>query len=112
MKEGDAVNVRSTLVLAAVLALATGAAAAPAPPIEIQHFKYLPPTVTVPPGTTVRWVNHDEETHAVTSSTGLFASAGLDHEQTFEHTFARPGTYTYFCALHPQMRATVVVKGD
>ena len=103
---------RFTMVLAALLAVATGAGAAPTSPLEIHHFAYQPTTVTVAPGTTVRWMNHDEETHTVTSSTGLFASPGLDLDETFEHTFTQPGTYTYFCALHPHMRATVVVKGD
>ena len=94
-----------------LVALAAWASAAPAPrTLEIQHFKFSPPTVTVAPGTTVTWVNHDEETHTVTSATGSFTSEGLDHEQTFKHTFATPGTYTYFCALHPMMRATVVVQ--
>jgi len=103
---------RFAMVLAVgVVALAAWASAAPAPQkLEIHQFKFLPTTVTVAPGTTVTWVNHDEETHTVMSSTGSFASAALEHEQTFNHTFAAPGTYTYFCALHPLMRATVVVK--
>jgi len=103
---------RFAMVLAVgVVALAAWASAAPAPQkLEIHQFKFLPATVTVAPGTTVTWVNHDEETHTVMSSTGSFASAALEHEQTFNHTFAAPGTYTYFCALHPLMRATVVVK--
>jgi len=103
---------RFAMVLAVgVVALAAWASAAPAPQkLEIHQFKFLPATVTVAPGTTVTWVNHDEETHTVMSSTGSFASAALEHEQTFDHTFAAPGTYTYFCALHPLMRATVVVK--
>jgi len=94
-----------------LVGLAAWATAAPAPQkLEIHQFKFLPPTVTVAPGTTVTWVNHDEETHTVMSSTGSFSSTALEHEQTFVHTFAAPGTYTYFCALHPLMRATVVVK--
>jgi plastocyanin len=94
-----------------LVGLAAWATAAPAPQkLEIHQFKFLPPTVTVAPGTTVTWVNHDEETHTVMSSTGSFASTALEHDQTFAHTFAAPGTYTYFCALHPLMRATVVVQ--
>jgi plastocyanin len=94
-----------------LVGLAAWAIAAPAPQkLEIHQFKFLPATATVAPGTTVTWVNHDEETHTVMSATGSFASAALEHDQTFAHTFAAPGTYTYFCALHPLMRATVVVK--
>ena len=95
----------------ALLALAAWAGAAPTPQkLEIQHFKFLPPTVTIAPGTIVTWVNHDEETHTVTSATGSFTSMALEHEQTFAHAFSAPGTYTYFCALHPLMRATVIVQ--
>src|SRR5262245_15062595 len=103
---------RCTIVLGAgLLAVAAWASAAPAPrTLEIQHFKFLPPAVTVAPGTTVTWVNHDEETHTVTSASGSFTSAALEHEQKFVHTFTASGTYTYFCALHPMMRATVVVQ--
>ena len=103
---------RFAMVLAVgVVALAAWASAAPVPrTLDIEHFKFLPSTVTVAPGTTVTWVNHDEETHTVMSATGSFASTALEHDQTFAHTFAAPGTYTYFCALHPLMRATVVVR--
>jgi plastocyanin len=78
--------------------------------LEIGPFAFSPATVTLAPGTTVTWVNHDEETHTVTSATGAFTSAGLDHDETFTHTFTTPGTYSYFCALHPHMRATVIVQ--
>ena len=78
--------------------------------ISVQEFKFAPSTLTVRVGTTVTWTNHDEETHTVTSATGAFASAGLGHEEGFSETFTRPGRYEYFCALHPHMRATVVVQ--
>ncbi len=94
-----------------LIALAAWGSAAPAPrTLEIEHFKFVPSAVTIAPGTTVTWVNHDEEIHTVTSNGESFASAALEHDQAFAHTFATPGTYTYFCALHPQMRATVVVQ--
>ena len=93
-----------TLVLAA-RALAAGPAR-----VDIQDFRYGPTEVTVPVGTPVTWTNHDEEPHTITSTTGAFASAGLAHDDTFTQTFTRPGRYAYFCALHPQMKATVVVR--
>ena len=88
----------------------TRIAAAPSPSIQIGDFKFTPPILTVRVGTTVTWTNRDEETHTVTSAAGAFGSAGLSHEETFAQTFTRPGTYQYFCALHPHMKATVVVK--
>ena len=69
-----------------------------------------PSTLTVPAGTTVTWVNHDAEIHTVTSPAGAFASPALETDDTFSFTFNAPGTYDYFCALHPHMKSTVVVK--
>ncbi len=93
-----------------ISAAAWAATAATPQPLDILHHKYLPPAVTVPKGTTVTWVNHDEDTHTVTSANGLFASAAIEPEQTFTHTFSEPGTYAYFCALHPLMKATITVE--
>ena len=78
--------------------------------VKIDNFSFGPVTLTVPVGATVTWTNRDEETHTITSTTGAFASAGLGNAETFAQTFTRPGTYEYFCALHPKMRATVIVK--
>ena len=78
--------------------------------VGIKEFTYAPPALTVSLGTTVTWVNHDEEPHTVTSSTGAFASAGLVKDDSFAQTFTKRGRYLYFCALHPHMKATVVVR--
>ena len=86
------------------------APAAPRPRVDIRQFTFTPAAVTVSRGTTVTWVNHDEEPHTITSAAGAFGSTGLSHDETFTQTFKQPGTYPYFCALHPHMRATVIVK--
>jgi plastocyanin len=78
--------------------------------VDIKEFAYTPPTLTVPAGTTVKWINHDEEPHTITSTSGTFTSAGLSHDDVFAQTFPRPGRYEYFCALHPRMKAVVIVK--
>ena len=103
---------RGAFVAAGVMALLIGAhaLAATPPTIGIKEFKYGPPILSVPVGTTVTWVNHDEEPHTVTSATGAFASAGLVNEDTFAQKFTKPGTYEYFCKVHPFMKGTVVVK--
>src|SRR6266849_513155 len=46
----------------------------------------------------------------LTSATGDFSSPGLDTDEAFSRKFTAPGTYTYFCALHPHMTATIIVK--
>jgi plastocyanin len=106
------------LVRAGLVAVLAGAAGMSAPPsawtaasqIEITAHEYSPATLTVAPGTAVTWINHDEDVHTVTSTTDAFHSAGLDTDETFSYTFTQPGTYEYFCKLHPLMTARVVVK--
>jgi len=83
---------------------------AAAPQIHIQNFRFDPPTLEVPAGTTITWVNQDEDVHTVTSSQGLFTSPGLDSDQQFSYRFEKQGTYEYHCAVHPQMKGTVVVR--
>jgi len=78
--------------------------------VEIRDSKYAPEDLVVAPGTTVRWVNQDEETHTVTSTTEAFKSGGLNLGDEYTHTFAAPGVYPYTCALHEFMHGTIVVK--
>ena len=99
----------ATVVGVALAAASLVLAAGPAR-VEIKDFKYGPPQVTVEAGAKVTWTNHDEETHTITSASGSFSSTGLGHDETFSQTFTKPGTYAYFCALHPQMKAVVVVR--
>lgn len=90
--------------------LPAGAAAAPAPPIQIENFRFDPPELVVAVGSTVTWVNRDEELHAIVSEQGAFSSPGLDTDGSFAHEFDAPGRYEYQCALHPQMKGTIVVR--
>jgi|SRR5882724_2257967 len=90
----------------------TAAAATPAsgPRIEITKHAFSLPTVTVPAGATVTWVNHDDDAHTVVSTTALFRSPGLDTDDSFSFRFTKPGTYPYFCTLHPLMVGKVIVR--
>lgn len=107
---------RSGRAAAAVLALAAPlllAAAAPAPAVvKIDNFTFAPATLTVRPGTTVTWVNDDDIPHAVAADDHAFKSKVLDTQDRFSTTFAKPGTYGYFCSLHPHMTGKVVVTGS
>jgi len=88
-------------------------AAAPKPQqVFIDNFAYDPPTLTVAPGTRVTWVNRDDVPHTATSSTRprAFDSGALDTDMRFSHTFTTPGTYDYFCAVHPKMTGRIIVK--
>ena len=80
-----------------------------APQITIKSFKYGPKDITVTAGTTVTWVNKDNEPHTVVDKSGKFRSSALDTDDSYTHTFNDPGTYQFFCTLHPQMTGTVTV---
>jgi plastocyanin len=103
---------------APLFAAGPGTPAAPAqqvakvenPHVIIDNFQFSPATLTVPKGTTVTWDNQDDMVHTVTSAEKVFSSASLETDQSFTYTFTTPGTYTYFCKLHPHMTATVIVQ--
>jgi plastocyanin len=78
--------------------------------VTIDNFTFAPERVTVKAGTTVTWINRDDIPHTVASTTRLFKSKALDTDDKFSFTFATPGTYEYFCSLHPHMKATIVVE--
>jgi plastocyanin len=87
---------------------------APAAPnqIVIDNFTYSPASLTVPSGTRVTWVNHDDVPHTVTSpkTPRILDSPTLDTDDTYTFEFKEPGTYEYFCAVHPKMTAKIIVK--
>jgi plastocyanin len=78
--------------------------------IKIDNFSFSPSTVTITAGTTVRWTNRDDIPHTVVSEDKAFRSKALDTDEQFSYTFTKPGTYTYFCGLHPKMTAKIVVQ--
>ena len=80
--------------------------------VKIINFAFSPANLTVAAGTMVTWTNTDDEPHTIASATAdkPFMSAGLDTNDSFAVTFDKPGTYTYFCSIHPQMTGTITVK--
>lgn len=77
--------------------------------VTIGNFAFVPATLTVKPGDTVTWTNHDEEPHTVAATGGSFHSPGMDDNGTYSFTFNTPGTFDYICSIHPFMHGTVVV---
>ena len=85
-------------------------AAGPAPAtVHIRNYAFVPVTLTVKAGTTVRFVNDDSDVHTATADDQSWDSGGLDTGNDFTHTFAKPGRVAYRCSLHPMMKATIVV---
>jgi len=101
------------ILFAGVGKLAMRGANAPAQPVEVKidNFAFAPPTLTVAAGTTVKWVNRDDIPHTVVSEDkSTFKSKAMDTDDSFSYRFAKPGTYNYFCSIHPKMVAKVVVQ--
>jgi plastocyanin len=112
-------TIASNICVATVLAVAVFAVAATFPAasaqtadmeVKIDNFAFAPQRVTVKAGTTVTWINDDDIPHTVASSTKVFKSSALDTKDKFSFTFAMPGTYEYFCSLHPHMTGAIVVE--
>jgi plastocyanin len=77
--------------------------------VSIIDFAFQPTTMTVKPGTTVKWTNNGATAHTVTFAD--FASSQLQPGQTFSHTFDTEGSFPYHCSIHPtQMNGTIVVS--
>ena len=79
--------------------------------IEIKDFAFNPQTITVKSGEKITWINRDEEPHTIVSVEKQFKkSSALDTDQEFTITAGAPGTYSYFCSVHPKMTGTIVVE--
>jgi len=78
--------------------------------VKIDNFSFGPQTLTVPVGTTVTWTNRDDIPHTIVSTDGVFKSKVRDTDESFSYTFTKPGTYTYFCSVHPKMTGKIVVQ--
>jgi plastocyanin len=92
--------------------------------VTIKLIAYRPAALTVSAGTTVTWKQTDPGFHTITSGTvaqgssgvtpqpnGKFASGQVATGKTFSHAFSAPGTYPYFCEIHPAtMRGTITVR--
>jgi plastocyanin len=88
---------------------------------------YLPSHISIGVNNTVKWINNDTEAHTVTSGigsgieslqnnkrgtpNGIFDSGLFKPGQSWTHIFMTPGTYNYFCTIHPWMEAVVTVQG-
>jgi amicyanin len=120
----------SKTMRSALIAAALGAASAPllaplvlpawaqgqanqgqAKTVSIDNFTFNPPTLTVKAGTTITWTNKDDIPHGIASSSNAFPrSQALDTDQSFSFVFTTPGTYEYFCYIHPHMVGKIVVE--
>ena len=78
-------------------------------------FAFSPAKLTIKAGTTVTWKNTTAVGHTVTSDDGKSFDSGTANpiaaqSGTFSFTFTTAGTYAYHCAIHPFMKATIIVQ--
>jgi plastocyanin len=104
---GAATAVMITVVVLPVWAQGSAADLA----VSIHNFTFAPQTLTVKAGSTVTWNNKDDTVHGIASDNNAFPkSKALDTDDIYAFTFTTPGTYKYFCYVHPYMKGTIVVQ--
>jgi plastocyanin len=78
--------------------------------VRVDNFTFAPQALTVPVNSTVTWVNKDDVPHVIASNDELFKSKALDTDDKYSYTFAKAGTYSYYCSVHPKMVGKIVVQ--
>ncbi|MDB6028029.1 MAG: amicyanin [Verrucomicrobiales bacterium] len=105
-------NIITIIAITAAVSVASLAAETKTDPnrVKITNFNFTPRALTIHTGTKVTWVNEDDVPHTVTSPEKKFKSRALDTDEAFTYTFSTPGTYTYFCSVHPHMTGKIIVQ--
>jgi plastocyanin len=106
---GGSLGKRMTPAGARVRTSGSVAHAANDPAVTIVDFRFSPATITVHVGETVTWVNDGSMPHSATARDGSFNTGILAPGHSASHTFTQPGTFSYFCSVHPFMHGTIVV---
>lgn len=101
----------SALLIAVAVAAASPVQAANIT-VQIDNFTFNPKSIRVKAGDTVTWTNADDIPHTVTSKTSAFRSKAMDTNDKFAFKFTTPGTFDYFCSLHPNMTGSIVVEAS
>ncbi|ALP65731.1 hypothetical protein AN416_24650 [Paraburkholderia caribensis] len=104
------VSVGVGMIVAAFTSGTTAAQAQEANAVVIKNFMFSPMSTTIKAGSTVTWKNLDGEPHTVVSDSGLFRSAALDQNETYQFRFDKPGVYNVFCGIHPNMKEVITVQ--
>jgi plastocyanin len=78
--------------------------------VWIKDKAYNPATITVTTETAIKRINKDAIVYTVASDAGLFDSGSMFNGVTFSHTFNTPGTFQYYCTVHPTMTGKVIVN--
>jgi plastocyanin len=100
----------AALTLMAAFAVQSPAQAEAPNAVVIKNFMFSPMALTIKAGSTVTWKNLDGEPHTVVNDAGMFRSAALDQNDSYQFKFDKPGVYKVFCGIHPAMKETITVQ--
>ncbi len=117
-------NYYGTVVVTAAGGTTTTTTAPPADPppadpppsgagdVSMANRAFTPSTLTISAGSTVTWINDDDDDHTVTANDASFNSGTMGPGATYSRTFPAAGTFAYFCVFHADMTGTIVVTGS
>ncbi len=77
--------------------------------VDMVDNAYEPIAIEVPAGQPVTWTNVGVLPHTVTARDGSFDSEFVMPGEQWTSTFTQPGTFEYFCTIHPEMIGTLTV---
>lgn len=100
----------AALVATSTIALIAPAASAGTTMVTVGDFFFAPVLTTIKTGDTVNFNFVGEDVHSATALDGSF-DTGLLVKGVRAVTFPDPGTFDYFCVVHPDMQGTVRVLG-
>jgi amicyanin len=103
---------RLILVVGLLFLLAPARAEAATQHVAMENYAYSQSALTIQVGDTVTWTNHDQAPHDVVTTSGpaSLQSPMLAQGESWSFTFTVPGTYSYYCSVHPDMRAQIIVQ--
>ena len=77
--------------------------------VEMIDYEFAPADITIATGGKVTWINQGQQPHNAVADDDTFKTDVLDAGKLASETFDEPGTYSYICTIHPQMKGTIEV---
>lgn len=78
--------------------------------VHITGFAFVPERLEIAAGDTVVFLNEDLAPHTASDLDGDWDTGDLAKGGKARLTFQTAGTFDYFCAYHPHMTGTIVVR--
>jgi plastocyanin len=78
--------------------------------VEITNFAFAPAKLTIKPGDTITFINKDPVKHTATAGNKSFDTGLIGQDEEVQIAFDKAGEFSYYCAPHPAMRGSIIVK--